>query len=368
MKDADSLEARLAGAVPLAVYRSLVRRPAIGLVYHMVSAEPPAHIRHIYPVKTPEMFIRDLEHLQAKYTLISYEQLAKHARGEARLQPNSVLLTFDDGYAECFSVVRPLLLRHGVPCVFFLTTDFLDNRAMFYRNKYSLCVEKLEHTPDARMGEILHSVNRQHGQSLEDRDALLRWLRSLGPFDEAILDAVCDLLEIDLGEILHGDRPYLTGEEVKTLAADGFTIGAHGRRHVKFNLLDSGQIQEQILSSCEAVRALSGQRSVPFSFPFSGYGVDRRFLARLRAEHEHLGLFFETTGLRKEPPFIVSRVWADPPPEPGAAGSNLDQLLHAAYREYALWRRKYFQTVLRARMGFPSPYPEGSQRRSKKSG
>ena len=322
----EELEKRLAQAIPLNLYRVLIRRSVIGLTYHSVSPKPLPHLEHIYPSKNPEAFEADLKHLQANTNLVSYDQLLDHYQGKVQLQPNSVLLTFDDGYAECYTVVRPLLHKYAIPCIFFLTTNLIDNRTMFYRNKYSLCVDIIHQLPEARFYQVLDQINQKHGQSFTDRESLKSWLRSLRHFDKGVLDAVCDYLDIDIPTTLATSKPYLTSEQVKSLAADGFTIGAHGRQHVKYNFLDEHQMEADTLSACQAIRTLTGQDSVPFSFPFSGYGVDRNYLADLRQRHAIVGLLFESTGFRKEPPFIINRVWADPPPAPGVRGSNLDRL------------------------------------------
>jgi hypothetical protein len=89
---------------------------------------------------------------------------------------------------------------------------------------------------------------------------------------------------------------------------------------------------------------------VPFAFPFSGYGVDRDFLAHLVSKHDFLDLLFDTRGIRPDRPFIVNRVFADTPPEVPTRGSNLPELTHKAYRDYVLWRRRYYLSVLRARI------------------
>ncbi len=34
-----------------------------------------------------------------------------------------IVLTFDDGYAECYSIVAPLLKKYNISCIFFIITD-----------------------------------------------------------------------------------------------------------------------------------------------------------------------------------------------------------------------------------------------------
>lgn len=98
---------RIAHRIPLLVYRVMFARKIVGLYYHVISDEPLAHIRHLYTFKTVAMFEGDLAYLKRHYHPISYEQLLEHVQGGKRLPVNALLLTFDDGFSQCFSVVRP---------------------------------------------------------------------------------------------------------------------------------------------------------------------------------------------------------------------------------------------------------------------
>ncbi len=101
------------------------------------------HVRHIYPVVPAADFEAALLYLKENYSFVSYAQLHAHIFEGAPLPPRAVHLSFDDGYAECFAVVRPLLLKYEIPGTFFITTGLIDNKILFYRNKQSLCVERL---------------------------------------------------------------------------------------------------------------------------------------------------------------------------------------------------------------------------------
>lgn len=329
---------RMITAIPLPVYQFLMRMEVIGLFYHVVSNRSLSHVRNLFQYKTPEMLEQDLIYLKQHFNPISYEQAFDAHCRNTRREPNNVLLTFDDGYAECFTIVRPLLLKHGIPCIFFVTTDFIDNKRMFYRNKVSLCIEKVSTFGNAELGKFLKRACAKFGQDLRDLKSFVRWIKSLEYADDESIEEVCGILGLDLDEYLEIQRPYLSSDQVKRLVSDGFTIGAHTKNHPRLGLLTDEQIESELVSSCEAVRALTGQERVPFCFPFSGHGVNGSLVERLVEQHPFIGLLFDTMGVRKDKIFIVKRVWADPPPPEGANGSNLPKILHAAYRDHWLAR------------------------------
>jgi peptidoglycan/xylan/chitin deacetylase (PgdA/CDA1 family) len=324
----------MARQVPYSLGRFLVKRDVISVVYHVASDRHLPHIRHIYPYKSPEVFEQDLLALGEAYDLLSYDAISQ-LRREAADAPTSAVITVDDGYSEAFSVIRPLLLSHGVPAIFFVPTDFVGNRTLFYRNKVSLCIDRLRGLHEPEKMAMLQAAGRIAGRALTSSEALERWIFRLDYSEQPLLDGVCQLLGVDADEFLSTAKPYMTEGNITQLVADGFTVGSHSRFHAPMNAYGSyDEIEEEIVESCKAIRDLTGQREVPFAFPFSEAGVDPDRLERTVAAHEFVGLTFGTGGLRRGPSCLVNRVAMDSPTGTGGPGpprSNVRMLLREAY-------------------------------------
>ena len=323
----------LLGQVPLPVYRLVLQRRVLGLYYHVVSNEPLPHVRHLYPYKTPRMFEDDLLYLAHGYSLITYEHLAAHYRRAQRLAPRSAILTFDDGLAECYSEVRPLLLRHGVPCVFFVTTDYIDNRRMGYDHKASLCIESLGSLEGGALSNAVASVGGVFDKELSSGIELMAWVKSIAVSQPSTIDRLCRELRMDVDGYLAFRHPYLTSDEIRRLAADGFTIGAHSVSHRRLGSLTEQEVEEEIAGSCRMIAELTGQPQVPFAFPFSADGIPRELLRTIRSRHEHVGMFFGTAELRRDRGEIVNRICGDWPDGSDTRTSNLPRRLARAYVE-----------------------------------
>ena len=210
--------------------------------------------------------------------------------------------------AECFRIVRPILLRRKLPCLFFVSTDFLDNAVMFYRHKVSLCIDRLNEASFEQRRRVLQECGRS------GFDEFVSWIKRLRLSDEARIDGICELCGVDVTNFLTTRRPYMTQAQVQQLCADGFAIGAHTRRHPYLAELDSPQeIREEIVQSCRFVRELTGAERVPFAFPFSGDGVERALLRSILADYRFIGPFFDTHGIMPTEPFIYNRILADEP-------------------------------------------------------
>ena len=63
---------------------------------------------------------------EAGYQTITLDQLQKHITGEIPAPENSIVITFDDGYASDYRLAYPVLKAHGFHAESFLVTSFLE--------------------------------------------------------------------------------------------------------------------------------------------------------------------------------------------------------------------------------------------------
>lgn len=330
--------------VPVWLWGRLFPGTTLCLCYHMVSDAQVPHVKHYEFLGTAE-FERDLRDLESRFAYVSYEQLVEQRRQRERDSDTSVCLTFDDGFAECASVVRPILLRHGATCIFFIVTDLIDNRAVFLETQASLCVDAILRHPVDMVEAIVHDLDlkpqlpttgnlhvppqmAQRWLAFEPRlRPLLVWLLTIRPTDAAMLNRLCRRLDVDAAVYVDKVKPYLSTEQILQLRSDGFTIGAHSCSHRRLQDLSLAEAEREIVESCRVIHELTGQASVPFAFPYFGGGLDRLWLAKLRERHPFIGLFFDTQGLRRDTPFVVQRVFGERIEETG----SIDRLLRRAW-------------------------------------
>src|SRR4029077_6002249 len=91
---------------PLVLWRKLLPKRDLGVCYHLVSDGPVAHIKH-YRVLDTDTFESDLDYLRRRFEFVTYAELTRRRTSLIRARGNSVILTFDDGFAECATVVAP---------------------------------------------------------------------------------------------------------------------------------------------------------------------------------------------------------------------------------------------------------------------
>lgn len=93
------------------------------LCYHGISDEPrqlrdPSGI-HV----APSIFTRHIAYLTRHYNVVSLQSYLDSRTGGRSLPPNSVVLTFDDGYRNFFNAIDALK-PHALPVSMFLVTDW----------------------------------------------------------------------------------------------------------------------------------------------------------------------------------------------------------------------------------------------------
>ncbi len=247
------LSTGLPGMLPVNALAAITGQRFIMPFYHIVSNQPCPHIKHLYRVKTVHEFEADLDFLLHHYLPISAADLNDVLNGKYNGK-RIFLLTFDDGLRECYDVIAPVLLRKGIPAIFFLNSDFINNRALMFRYKVSLLIEQLNNT------------NPQLSQQLKAQRS-----------DSQLIQQTAEQLQYSFDDFLKAQQPYLTTTQVQVLQKQGFTIGAHSLNHPYYEDITLQEQLNQTLGSLAALQQQFGIKEKLFAFPFTDYGVKQDF-------------------------------------------------------------------------------------------
>ncbi len=277
------------------------------LVYHAVHRIQPDYLKHLLPVCRPGDFLSDLELLAKNYEFVTFEQICDRYTQNGRFPENWCHITFDDGYANQYELAMEYLLPMGIPATFFVTKDFVDNKAMFYRNVASRAIEDLKESRRFSECQMLQYAELISKSNLRTCDKMPDELRALlAKAHQGVLDQF----------------PFMSSEQICFLQRKGFSIGAHGIKHRKLSECDSAdEILDEIQDSITFVEDTFSQKNAPFAFPFSG---DERSRAVIREKYtgDSQRLFFDVGHSGFDPPFLVRR-WAENQPIAARAGAEV---------------------------------------------
>ena len=243
--------------------------------YHTISDRDCPHIKHLYPVKGVKAFKKDLDFLLTHYEPISYDDFRTLAANKSQPKKPSFLLSFDDGLKEFHEVIAPVLLQKGIPAICFLNSDFIDNKALFYRYKASLIINKVK-----KYSKLKNKIREQ----FKLNDELEKTLLSINYREKYILDKIAVFIDIDFDNFLIETKPYLTTVQIQKLITQGFYFGAHSIDHPEYQFI---ALEEQIRQTQESIDFVSKSFSLKyktFSFPFTDYNVPAAFFEQIQAK------------------------------------------------------------------------------------
>ena len=114
------------GPTPDRVWRH-VRVPI--LMYHYVTVPPPGADNYRVGLSvTPEQFREQMTYLvEHGYTTVTLDDVLFALNQGRALPPKPVVLSFDDGYAEMYTNVFPVLQELGLVGTFFVVTGWIDD-------------------------------------------------------------------------------------------------------------------------------------------------------------------------------------------------------------------------------------------------
>ncbi len=98
------------------------------LMYHSVKQEVPAGNRLIV---SSAAFDRQMEFLKRNhYNVVPLEEVVRLVKGKQAVPARTVVITFDDGYADNYSVAFPVLKKYGIPATIFIIVNEVGRPGM----------------------------------------------------------------------------------------------------------------------------------------------------------------------------------------------------------------------------------------------
>lgn len=264
--------------------------------YHIISDDKIPHVKYLYRVKNIKEFKHDLDFFLKYFVPISLTELYDFLYNEKEIPSNSLILTFDDGFRECYDIIAPILKEKGITASFFLNTDFIDNRNLFFRCKLSLILDKLEfiNKKDTNIQEKIYEILKPNIKEYN----LKKELYNIDYNKHYLLDHIAKEIDLDFSEYLKRIKPYLTSRQIEKLLSDGFYIGSHSKDHPSFEFLS---LNEQIHQTEESIFFLKKKYNIKhsfFAFPFNDKNITKTYFDIAK---NVVDIFFGTGGFGYDP-------------------------------------------------------------------
>ena len=261
------------------------------LIYHRVTnVKPDVQVLSV----SPENFSEQMKILKDYYNPISLIQLYEASK-KGRIPPNSVVLTFDDGYVDNFTDVKPILDYYNIPATIFVTAGLVDNEKEFWWHELEQIIfsnKKLpadinikinnkeyhwELTIPEQIGTEIDSIDFNWGitdpspsnsrqrmysdlstmmdtMKKDDREFILKTFRELSGFHPIIRNKFRALSSEELIELKKGNL---------------VDIGAHTIWHSPLPFLTKEEQWNEIKGSKDLLEKIIGKAVRTFAYPYS---------------------------------------------------------------------------------------------------
>ena len=218
---------------------------------------------------TPEAFAGCLAFFRRHYHVVTPAQVFEAMHGKAALPPRSLLVTFDDGWADTARHAQPVLDRFGMSALIFVAGGAVNQRMPFWEERvYGFLATRpdgLDHLKSALVRQGLR-LDLPASPPL-DEAAIRKIIATLSVLDRHALEAVT-------GDMDTGAAPAMldTGE-LNRLAACAHVIGGHGMSHRPLTRVPDPAAELE--ASRKALSGYLGGRPVEsMSFPHGAYSKD----------------------------------------------------------------------------------------------
>lgn len=259
---------------PVPAVRNADRVPPSPLVllYHRVADEP---LDSQLLAVSPDAFRQHLEVLKAAYRVVSLRQLlgeAMHGGGA----PNTVALTFDDGYRDNLTHALPLLEEYGMHATVFVTAGPVERTRGFWWDRLENLLlgghplpADLELSEDGQ--DYRWRLDTPEGR-LHAYDQMASLLRRRPASEiEAFVDELFRWAQVEETAGLY--KPVLNRSELERLSRSPWIeIGAHTMTHSLLSCLSPQEQAVEIVACRQKLESWIQKPVTLLSYPFGSRG------------------------------------------------------------------------------------------------
>jgi len=301
--------------------RRLVHTPELWvLTYHHV-----ADCAHDYPYDpcvinaTPVDFATQMELVSRYFNSVDIATLNRAVWDGGRLPPNPVLISFDDGYRSCFETALPILKRFGLKAVFFVSTNYVDRRKVFWWDRVHHLIKRCARPAVtlAYPSPMRFDLSRNRQRAIEE---LLAVIKSTAGLDlDLFLDGLTAATQVEWSPEVErsiADELIMSWEQIRGLKKAGMDVESHGSTHRVLQTMSPEELRRDLLDSRTSLQTELGCPITALSYPV-GCSVLRDLAIRevIRESGFRLG-FSYLTGInadwRKMNPYDIRRMAVEP--------------------------------------------------------
>ena len=215
-----------------------------------------------------KVFASQIEYLAAHFDIVSLDAALERLRAQAPPARREVVLTFDDGLRNNYTVVYPILKRLGVPATYFVCPGLVESGRWLWNHDAR---ERLRALTPAQRAVVCASITSPESE-VED---ILEWMKTLDPVRRGgVEDAIRSATPGFEPTSLQRERfDVMRWNELAALDPDLITIGSHTVTHPILTTLDHSALVFEIQESRRWLERRLGRAVEHFCYPSGAYNA-----------------------------------------------------------------------------------------------
>jgi peptidoglycan/xylan/chitin deacetylase (PgdA/CDA1 family) len=236
------------------------------LMYHSVRSDPRAASDVLGGIAHSEAVFRgQMELLARKFRPVTLDLLAEHLRMGRELPQRSVVVTFDDGYADNHESAMPILNQTGMPGAFYVTVDCIDRRRLPWPGRLRFPFRTTQRSSWRDRSGKQWSLESHDTREKAFACACETCCRLTGAAQDEFVAAV----ERDLDSAAPPETGSLmmSYEQIGDLVRHGHLVGSHTTSHPNMAYVTPEEAEAELRESKKRLEQQLGSSVVHFSYP-----------------------------------------------------------------------------------------------------
>ncbi len=250
-----------------ALGRAWNKEKTIILMYHGVTKQNDPVANYDHKHIEYERLEGHLQYLNKHYSIISVDEYIRWRKGEKRiLPPNSLIITFDDGYRNNYTQLFPLLNKYDIPAVIFLPTAYIGKKQIAWYDMVAYCVSRTKKKNLIIDNQIFDVINDK--QKIEAIVKLKRKIRTAGAVRTKIIAEVVKETGVNPTFCEEEDFLFLSWEQCKKIKKSKITFGSHSCTHEYMTDLSEEKLKKEMCESKKIIETELRKPCLAFAYPF----------------------------------------------------------------------------------------------------
>lgn len=186
------------------------------------------------------------------------------------LPSRAACITFDDGYADNFTIALPILKKYNLTATFFISTGFLDGGRMWN----DTIIESIRHYSSNKLDLTQIGLESIPLHNTDEKTTSIRLVLNKTKYlpPQQRVEFTRRIAELTKSKL--PDDLMMTSDQVRELRKAGMQIGAHTVSHPILAKIDSDSAKSEIFESKIFLEKLLREEIVLFAYPNGKFNTD----------------------------------------------------------------------------------------------